>query len=80
MTLDAELRDAHRPCPWSVCQCTHTGECEAGWIDRGDYVAPCPQCRPEVAVHLRQPGKSMRRKRAELPTLPRPSRNPHGAW
>lgn len=68
----------HVTCPWPGCQCTHVG-CVSGWIDRTaddgtPYAQPCPTCRPEVARHLADRSKSMRRLRAELPALPRPSR------
>jgi len=68
----------HVTCPWPGCNCTHIG-CVSGWIEcvRDDgtpYVKPCPTCRPEVARHLASRSKSLRRLRAELPNLPRPSR------
>ncbi len=68
----------HFTCPWPSCQCTHVG-CVAGWIERTredgtPYVDPCPTCRPEVARHLGDRSKSLKRLRGELPHLPRPSR------
>lgn len=71
----------HATCPWSNCQCTHVG-CVAGWVERrrddgSEYVEPCPTCRPEVARHLADRSKTLRRLRAELPNLPRPSRGNH---
>ena len=74
----------HAVCPWPSCRCTHVG-CVAGWIERRrtddagrvtDYVQPCPTCRPEVARHLADRSKTLRRLRAELPNLPRPTRGP----
>lgn len=67
-----------RLCPWpDVCDCTHTA-CDHGWINRvrdgHEFAAPCPRCRPEVARHLSNRSKSLKRLRRELPTLPRPSR------
>lgn len=50
----AELGQVRATCGRSGCKCTHTGECDAGWIDAGwqgngnDQVRPCPMCRPEV--------------------------------
>lgn len=42
------------PCDRPGCPCTHTGGCEAGWIEHKlrkhgrttDAVRPCPVCRP----------------------------------
>ncbi|MFI7644104.1 hypothetical protein [Nonomuraea sp. NPDC049400] len=50
--------------------------------DDTDDAVPCPTCRPEVAAHLRKRDVSLRRLRAELPNLPRPSRHGQkdGPW
>lgn len=74
----------HATCPWPNCRCTHVG-CVNGWIDRtrddgSPYVQACPNCRPEVARHLADQSKSLRRLRAELPALPRPSRVAAGGY
>lgn len=67
-------------CPFPACECLHVG-CVDGWFEkeRSDgtpYVQPCPQCRPEVAAHLRMAPGSAAQVRAGLRTLPRPSRVP----
>lgn len=67
-------------CPWpGICQCTHIG-CDDGWINRHredgtQYVQACPICRPEVARHLSDRSKTLKRLRRELGSLPRPSRS-----
>ena len=51
-------------CPWPECQCTHTGGCNAGWLDIDSWddpdgkawARPCPNCRPTLAVRLRETG------------------------
>jgi hypothetical protein len=32
------------------CRCT---DCDFGWLDRGDGVVPCPECRPGQAAAIR---------------------------
>lgn len=73
-----EVREQHKACPWpSLCLCTHVG-CVSGWIDirddHGDRAIPCPNCRPEVAEHLRAGRGTLRRRREGLRDLRRPSR------
>lgn len=81
----ADIQDEYKPCPWRSCQCTHVG-CINGWIDpedeKGARVIPCPTCRPEVSAHFRKRDASIRRLRADLPNLPRPSRHGQkdGPW
>lgn len=45
------------PCTVRGCQCTHTGECDRGWVDYPatvrhgityQRVAPCAVCRPDA--------------------------------
>jgi len=62
-----------RRCPWPSCQCTHDGECVAGWIDGDGSTRPCPTCRPEVARHLLM-NPDDKFTRDGLRYLPRPSR------
>jgi hypothetical protein len=68
-------------CPWpAICQCHHVG-CTAGWLDlrRPDgteYTSPCPNCRPELAEHLRNGRGSLAEVRGRIRHVPRPSRAP----
>lgn len=51
---DAALGKTQVTCGRAACKCTHTGACDAGWIEvaaqgnGNDQVKPCPMCRPEV--------------------------------
>ncbi|MGI5158750.1 hypothetical protein [Microbispora sp. CA-102843] len=42
--------------------------------NRGDRAVPCPNCRPEVARHLRRAPGPLSQARAGLRYVPRPSR------
>lgn len=46
---EAAFADAEAHCRRQGCACTHSGDCDRGWLDRGDAVAPCPVCRPTLA-------------------------------